>query len=102
MTETSTPAFSRPIPYPGYARIVFYDTIPIENRIIQRHFAGPLRRFRCMEPYKFIHMLSNEEEYLYRVARLVELYITGKLKIRGAISGLGYISLPLESSKNND
>lgn len=35
-----------------------------------------------MEPYKFIHMLSNEEEYLYRVARLVELYITGKLKIR--------------------
>ena len=45
-------------------------------------FTGPIKRFRCAEPYKYIHMLSNEEEYLYRVARMVELYITGRLKIR--------------------
>ncbi|GFI42609.1 hypothetical protein IMSAGC018_00272 [Lachnospiraceae bacterium] len=63
-------------------RIVFYDTMPIENKVILRYFSGPLKRYRCIESYRCIHMLSNEEEYLYRVARMVELYITGKLKIR--------------------
>lgn len=63
-------------------RVVFYDAMPIENRMVQRFFTGPIKRFRCAEPYKYIHMLSNEEEYLYRVARMVELYITGRLKIR--------------------
>ena len=63
-------------------RIVFYDAMPIENRMLQRFFAGSIKRFRCMDHYQAIHMLSNEEEYLYRVARMVELYITGRLKVR--------------------
>ncbi len=66
-------------------RVVFYDAIPVENRMVQRFFTGPIKRFRCAEPYKYIHMLSNEEEYLYRVARMVELYITGRLKIRDVL-----------------
>lgn len=66
---------------PG-VRIVFYGSLPIENKVIERYFSGPIDRFRCIEPYTSIHMLSNEEEYLYRVARMVELYITGRLKIR--------------------
>lgn len=35
-----------------------------------------------MEPYRYVHMLTNEEEYLYRIARMVERYITGRLKVR--------------------
>ena len=63
-------------------RIVFYGSMPIENKVIQRYFAGPIKRFRCVEPYQSIHMLSNEDEYLFRNARMVELYITGRLKVR--------------------
>ena len=63
-------------------RIVFYGSMPIENKVIQRYFAGPIKRFRCVEPYQSIHMLSNEDEYLFRIARMVELYITGRLKVR--------------------
>lgn len=63
-------------------RIVFYGSMPIENKVLLRYFSGPISRYRCMEPYHSIHILSNEEEYLYRIARMVELYITGRLKIR--------------------
>lgn len=66
---------------PG-VRVVFYNKMPVENKAVRRYFAGPVRRHRRMEPYKYIHVLTNEDAYLYRVARLVELYITGKLKIR--------------------
>ena len=66
---------------PG-VRIVFYDEIPIENKVIKKYFSGSVKRYRRMESYKHIHMLANEEAYLYRIAKMVELYITGKLKIR--------------------
>lgn len=66
---------------PG-VRIVFYDQIPVENKTVKRYFAGNARKYRRMEPYRYIHMLTNEEAYLYRIARLVELYITGRLRIR--------------------
>lgn len=63
-------------------RIVFYGEMPIENKVVLRYFSGPLKRYRCVEHYQCIHMLSNEEEYLYRIARMVELYIKGRLKMR--------------------
>lgn len=66
---------------PG-VRIVFYDEMPIENKVIKKYFSGSVKRYRQMDSYKHIHMLTNEEAYLYRIAKMVELYITGKLKIR--------------------
>ena len=66
---------------PG-VRIVFYDGMPIENKVIRHYFSGSIKSYRRIESYRFIHMLTNEEVYLYRAARMVELYITGKLKIR--------------------
>lgn len=66
---------------PG-VRIVFYNNMPIENKAARQFFPGTARRFRRMEPYRYVHMLTNEEEYLYRIARMVEMYITGRLRVR--------------------
>ncbi len=66
---------------PG-VRIVFYDEIPIENKVIKHYFSGSVRSYHRIDSYKFIHTLTNEEAYLYRAAKMVELYITGRLKIR--------------------
>ena len=83
-------------------RVVFYGEIPIENKVLKRYFSGPIRKYLRMEnssrqnaaqgalqpagaasaKYRFIHILSDEEEYVYRAGRLVELYLTGVLKIR--------------------
>lgn len=63
-------------------RIVFYDTVPIENTAVKRYFSGPVRKYGHIEKYRYIHLLSKEEEYLYRVGRLVESYVTGMLKVR--------------------
>lgn len=63
-------------------RVVFYNTVPIENNIVKRYFTGPVRKYRHVADYKFVYTLSEEDGYLYRVGRLVESYITGMLKIR--------------------
>lgn len=66
---------------PG-VRIVFYNGMPIENKAARQFFPGAPKRFRKLDAYRHIHMLTNEEEYLYRIARMVEMYITGRLKVR--------------------
>ena len=84
-------------------RVVFYGEIPIENKVLRRYFSGSIRKYLRMEncsqqnaprrsslwlagfasaKYRHIHILSDEEEYMYRAGRLVELYLTGVLKIR--------------------
>lgn len=63
-------------------RVVFYDVVPIENKIIRRHFSEPVKKYGHLDNYRCIHILSREDEYLYRVGRLVESYVTGMLKIR--------------------
>lgn len=84
-------------------RIVFYGEIPIQNKVIKRYFSGSLKKYLRMEncsqqnvprrsavwlagyssaKYRYIHILSDEEEYVYRAGRLVELYHMGVLKIR--------------------
>lgn len=63
-------------------RIIFYDTAPIENTVLKRYFSEPVRKYEHIGKCHYIHMLSKEEEYLYRVGRLVESYVTGMLKIR--------------------
>ncbi len=66
---------------PG-VRVVFYDCMPTENKVLRRHFSEPVKKYGHLGNYKYIHILSREDKYLYRVARLVESYITGMLKIR--------------------
>ena len=84
-------------------RVVVYGEIPIENKVLRRYFSGSIRKYLRMEncsqqnaprrsslwlagfasaKYRHIHILSDEEEYMYRAGRLVELYLTGVLKIR--------------------
>lgn len=84
-------------------RIVFYGEIPIRNKVITKYFSGPIKKYLRMEnyseqnalrqsalglagvysvKYRYIHILSDEEEYIYRVGRMVELYLAGVLKIR--------------------
>lgn len=63
-------------------RIVFYDAVPIGNKIIRQQFSGAVRKYQHIDNYKYIHILTKEEEYLYRVGRLVEAYLTGMLRIR--------------------
>ncbi len=63
-------------------RIVFYDAVPIGNKVIRQQFSGAVRRYQHIENYIYIHRLTKEEEYLYRVGRLVESYLTGMLRIR--------------------
>ena len=63
-------------------RIVFYGGVPINNKVIKRHLSEPVRKYRHIENYKYIHMWSREEEYIYHVGRLVESYVMGNLKIR--------------------
>lgn len=87
-------------------RVVFYGEIPIENKVLKRYFSGPVRKYLRMEScsrqddpsgkvpwaagfysakYRYIHILSDEEEYMYRAGKLVELYLTGILKIRDVL-----------------
>lgn len=87
-------------------RVVFYGEIPIGNKVLKRYFSGPVRKYLRMETfsqqdnpsgkvpwaaefysakYRYIHILSDEEEYMYRVGRLVEFYLTGILKIRDVL-----------------
>lgn len=63
-------------------RVVFYNAVPVENKVIKKYFSEPVRKYKYMENYRYIHTLSREEEYLYRAGRLVESYVTGMLKIR--------------------
>lgn len=84
-------------------RVVFYGEIPIQNKVLKRYFSGSLKKYLRMEncsqqnmsrrsalrlagyssaKYRYIHILSDEEEYVYRAGRLVELYHAGVLKIR--------------------
>lgn len=63
-------------------KVVFYSEIPIGNKEMKRYFSGSVRKYKCKEHNKFIHCMTNEEEYLYRNGRLVEKYISGELKIR--------------------
>lgn len=63
-------------------RVVFYSAMPIANNAVKQYFPKHVRNYRHMDKYKSIHSLSKEEEYLYRIGRLVESYITGGLKVR--------------------
>lgn len=63
-------------------QIALYDKVPVGNPAVSRYFMDPPKRYLSQNGYKYVHILSQEEEYMYRVGRLVESYITGMLRIR--------------------
>ena len=66
-------------------RVVFFNEIPIANKIVRRTFSEPLKRCPHIEQYEYIHILSEEDGYLYRIGRLVEFYVAGILRMRGIL-----------------
>lgn len=66
-------------------QIVFYHEIPIENKTLKKYFSDPVRRYLRLEKYKYVHVLSMEEEYFYRAGQLVEFYLMGILKVRDVL-----------------
>lgn len=69
---------------PG-VRVVFFSEIPIANKIVRRTFLEPVKKYPHIEQYEYIHILSEEDGYLYRIGRLVEFYVTGILRMRGIL-----------------
>lgn len=63
-------------------RIVFYSELPVKNKNFRQWFLTPVKKYRHIGDYKFIHTLSREEEYLYRIGKMVEQYLAGALKVR--------------------
>lgn len=74
-------------------RIVFYDQVPIENKVVKRQFSEPIRKYLHMKNYRHIHILSREEMYMYRTGRLVEAYVSGTLRIRDVLDFWQYQKL---------
>ncbi len=63
-------------------RVIFYDEMPVHNRLFKKHFSVSLKKYPCMENYRCIHRLPAEDEYIYHVGKMVESYLAGELKIR--------------------
>lgn len=63
-------------------QIAFYESVPIGNDTLEKYFSKSVRKYKKASEYKYIHLLDVEEEYLYRIGRLVEKYMQGELKIR--------------------
>lgn len=63
-------------------KIVFYIQFPVENKVYKKRFTGPIKKYRLQREYQYIHVLGKEDEYLYFIGRIVELYVRKLLKIR--------------------
>lgn len=70
---------------PPGIRVVLYEELPVENKVIRRFFCDPVKEFCKMERYKYVHIFAEEEEYIYRIGRMVELYVRGILKVRSVL-----------------
>lgn len=62
--------------------IVFYDEIPLGNRVLKKYFSDSIKKYICLDGNRYIHVFMEEEEYLYTAGQLVEKYIMGELKVR--------------------
>lgn len=63
-------------------RVMFYDEMPVQNKIFKKYFSPSLKRYPPVEGYRYIHRLSAEDGYLYQVGKMVEAYLAGNLKMR--------------------
>ncbi len=67
---------------PPGVKVILYEEFPVENKVIRRFFCDPVKEFCKMEHHKYVHIFSEEEEYIYRTGKMVELYVRGILKVR--------------------
>ncbi|MCI9237647.1 MAG: nucleotidyltransferase family protein [Dorea sp.] len=63
-------------------RVAIYDEPPVESRVLREVFQDPVRKYLHFQNYKFIHVPSMEEEYIYRLAKIEEAYLNNMLKVR--------------------
>lgn len=63
-------------------RVVIHEEPPIESRVLREVFQDPVKKYLPFKNYKFIHVPSMEEEYIYRLAQIEEAYLNNMLKVR--------------------
>ncbi len=63
-------------------KVIFYTQFPVENKLYQKYFSEPIKKYQVQSGYCYIHSLEPEDEYLYMIGRIVELYVRKLLKIR--------------------
>ncbi len=63
-------------------RVVIYEEPPIESRVLREVFQDPVKKYLPYQEYKFIHVPSMEEEYIFRLAQIEEAYLNNMLKVR--------------------
>lgn len=63
-------------------RVVIYEEPPVESRVLREVFQDPVKKYLPFKDYKFIHVPSMEEEYIYRLAQIEEAYLNNMLKVR--------------------
>lgn len=63
-------------------KVIFYTSIPVENKLYKKSFSGSIRNYSPKADYHFVHILEQEDEYLYIIGNIVELYVRKMLKIR--------------------
>lgn len=63
-------------------KFIFYTKIPVENKLYRKSFAGSIHKYSPKAGYHFVHILEPEDEYLYTIGNIVELYVRKILKIR--------------------
>ncbi len=76
---------------PG-VRIIFYDKVPVRSKAIYKYLTRSAKKAQRVEGLRYLYALREEEEYLYRIGRLVNDYITGDLKIRTILDFWQYIT----------
>lgn len=63
-------------------QVAIYDEILTDNRELKRFFSDPVKKYLHMGDFRYLHRLSPEEEYFYRLGKLTESYIRGMIRVR--------------------
>ena len=63
-------------------QVTVYDEILSDNRELKRFFSDPVKKYLNMGSFRYLHRLSPEEEYFYRLGKLTESYIRGIIRVR--------------------
>lgn len=62
--------------------VIIYRKLPFRTALYQKNMTRLLETARLEESYKYIRVLSVENEFIYRMARAVYSYVTDELTLR--------------------
>lgn len=66
-------------------RVVFYDKIPVSNKILGKYLAEYCKRYFYAQKNKYLVRPDVGARYLYRIGKLADAYVMGTLKIRNIL-----------------